>query len=167
MNKEIVSNVSPNNETQVRSIYNSLLQSWNNHNAREFAALFIADGNTIGFDGSQMNGRQEIENQLEQIFHDHKVASYVGVVKEVRQLSPTIYLLRSVAGMIPPGQKKIKQDVNAIQTLILQKDNDDSHFLITLFQNTPAAFHGRPELSAQLTEELQQAADHGGNGNHK
>jgi hypothetical protein len=26
---------------------------------------------------------------------------------------------------------------------------------LTLFQNTPAAFHGRPELVQALTEELQ------------
>lgn len=159
MNKETESIKTSNNEIEVRSIYNRLLQSWNNHHAREFADLFAADGNSIGFDGSQMNGRQEIEDQLTQIFLSHTVASYVSIVKEVRQLSPTIYLLRSVVGMIPPGQKKIKQDVNAIQTLILEKDNKNGHFLIALFQNTPAAFHNRPELSAQLTEELQRAAD--------
>jgi len=27
---------------------------------------------------------------------------------------------------------------------------------IALFQNTPAQFHGRPELAQQLTEELRQ-----------
>ena len=123
------------------------------------AALVAAKGNITGFDGSQMNGRQEIRDQLSQIFTDHKVSSYVGIVREVRQLSHTIFLLRAVAGMIPPGQEKIKEDVNAVQTLILRKDSDNENFLITVFHNTPAAFHGRPELRRELTEELQQAAD--------
>jgi hypothetical protein len=29
-------------------------------------------------------------------------------------------------------------------------------WLIALFQNTPAQFHGRPELAQQLTEDLRQ-----------
>jgi len=33
----------------------------------------------------------------------------------------------------------------------------DAQWSIALFQNTPAAFHGRPELSKQLTEELRHA----------
>jgi hypothetical protein len=30
------------------------------------------------------------------------------------------------------------------------------HWRIALFQNTPAQFHGRPELAKALTEELRQ-----------
>ena len=59
--------------------------------------------------------------------------------------------------MVPSGQSEINPAVNAIQTLIGQKEQEE--FLIALFQNTPAAFHGRPELSRQLTEELQEAYD--------
>ena len=33
----------------------------------------------------------------------------------------------------------------------------DGAWQVELFQNTPAAFHGRPELSEQMTEELRQA----------
>jgi len=39
--------------------------------------------------------------------------------------------------------------------LIAQKNSDE--FSIAVFQNTPAAFHGRPELSEKLTEELRRA----------
>jgi len=38
--------------------------------------------------------------------------------------------------------------------LIVVKESND--FRIALFQNTPAAFHGRPEAAEQLTKELQQ-----------
>jgi len=149
--------VTETDETKIRLLYKKLLESWNNRNAGDFANLFAENGNTIGFDGSQMNGRRQINDELSQIFANHKVASYVGIIREVRPLSPTTFVLRAVAGMVPPEQSEINPAVNAIQTLIGQKEQEQ--FLIALFQNTPAAFHGRPELSRQLTEELQQVYD--------
>nr|WP_263596933.1 hypothetical protein [Metabacillus idriensis] len=32
----------------------------------------------------------------------------------------------------------------------------ENKWLIQLFQNTPAKFHGRPELNEQMTKELNQ-----------
>lgn len=145
-------------EDQIQILYYTLLDNWNKNDASAFAKLFTEQGSTVGFDGSQMNGKIQIENELTQIFSTHKVSSYVGIIREIRQLSDSVSLLRAVAGMIPPGQKEINSKVNAIQTLIAQKDGDE--FKIALFQNTPAAFHGRPELSLQLTQELQAAFDH-------
>lgn len=52
------------------------------------------------------------------------------------------------------GGTEINPDVNAHQTLVaVQKDGK---WQIQLFQNTPAQFHGRPELVEQMTEELRQ-----------
>jgi uncharacterized protein (TIGR02246 family) len=146
------------NEDQIRNLYQSLLDSWNKNDASAFANLFAENGSTVGFDGSQMNRKAQIEKELAQIFSNHKVSSYVSIIREVRQLSDSVYLLRAVAGMVPPGKNEINSKVNAIQTLIAQKEGDE--FKIALFQNTPAAFHGRPELSLQLTQELQAAFDH-------
>ena len=117
--------------------------------------LFAEDGNLVGFDGSQINGRSEARSVLSQIFADHQTASYLGIVKEVRLLCPDVAILRAVAGMIPPGQLDINPEVNAVQTLVALKQQNK--WSIALFQNTPAAFHGRPELSERLTEELRQA----------
>jgi uncharacterized protein (TIGR02246 family) len=143
-----------NSEDQIRILYQSLLESWNKINASAFAKLFTRNGTAIGFDGSQMDGQMQIEQELSKIFSTHKVATYIGIIREVRQLSSSVYLLRAVAGMIPPGQVEINPKVNAIQTLVAQKEIDE--FRISIFQNTPAAFHGRPELSSQLTNELQK-----------
>jgi uncharacterized protein (TIGR02246 family) len=140
---------------QVRSIYQQLLQGWNDKDARKMAGLFDVNGNVIGFDGSQMDGPRQIESVLGQIFADHPTATYVAIVREVRLLAPGVALLRAVAGMVPRGQADINPAVNAIQSLIATKKQD--RWRIELFQNTPAAFHGRPELSEQLTEELRQA----------
>ena len=144
-------------EQEVKSLYTNLLNSWNGNSATGFAKLFAANGNTIGFDGSQMNGQKEIEDELNKIFANHKVASYISIVREVRPLSPSVYLLRAVAGMVPTGKSAINPKVNAIQTLIAEKVS--GQFKIAIFQNTPAAFHERPDLTRQLTDELQHAFD--------
>jgi uncharacterized protein (TIGR02246 family) len=141
-------------ETEVRDLYKQLLDSWNRRNAADFAALFEADGNQIGFDGSQVNGRTEIGSHLSGIFADHMTAAYVGRVREVRFLTPEVAILRAVVGMVPPGKTDINPATNAIQSLVAVKHQ--SEWRIALFQNTPAQFHGRPELAEQLMEELRQ-----------
>ncbi len=141
-------------EIEIRELYRQLLDSWNKRNAGAFAALFALDGYVIGFDGSQMSGQAEIAATLGQIFADHLTAPYVNKVREVRLLSPDVAVLRAVVGMVPPGQSDINPAVNAIQTLVAVRR--DGIWSIALFQNTPAQFHGRPELVQQLTEELRQ-----------
>jgi uncharacterized protein (TIGR02246 family) len=142
-------------EKEVGLLYQELLKQWNKRRASEMTHLFTEDGNLVGFDGSQINGRSEARSVLSQIFADHQTASYLGIVKEVRLLSPDVAILRAVAVMVPPGQSDINPEVNAVQTLVSVKQQNK--WSIALFQNTPAAFHGRPELSERLTEELRQA----------
>jgi uncharacterized protein (TIGR02246 family) len=147
-------NVPSPDEIEIRAIYRQLLDSWNSRSDEAFAALFALDGYVIGFDGSQMSGRAEIAATLGQIFADHLTAPYVSIVREVRFLSPDVAVLRAVVGMVPPGQSDINPAVNAIQTLVAIRR--DGTWSIALFQNTPAQFHGRPELVQQLTEELRE-----------
>ena len=54
--------------------------------------------------------------------------------------------------MVPPGKEELNPAVNAIQSLVVVGQEPDMK--IALLQNTPAAFHGRPELAQQLTSEL-------------
>ena len=56
--------------------------------------------------------------------------------------------------MVPPGQTDLNPAVNAIQTLVAAKRNN--RWLIAMYQNTPAAFHGRPDIAQALTDELRQ-----------
>jgi uncharacterized protein (TIGR02246 family) len=141
-------------EMEVRSLYHQMLDGWNKHNADAFAAPFAEDGEVIGFDGSQMNGRAEIAATLGQIFADHVTAPYVSKVKSVRLLSSDVAILRAIVGMVPPGQSDLNPAVNAHQTLVAVKR--DGIWRIELLQTTPAQFHGRPELVEQMTEELRQ-----------
>jgi uncharacterized protein (TIGR02246 family) len=131
-----------------------MLKGCNNRSSAAIAGLFVEDGHVVGFDGSLMNGRAEIQATLEGIFADHPTAAYVGKVREVRFLAPGVAILRGVAGMISPGQAEINSAANAIQTLVAAKR--DGQWRVVLYQNTPAQFHDRPELVQQLTEELRQ-----------
>jgi uncharacterized protein (TIGR02246 family) len=140
----------------IGSLYHELLACWNRRSATDFAGLFEADGNVVGFDGSPNNGQPEIETTLGGIFRDHVTAAYVGKIREVRFLTSDVAVLRAVAGMIPPSESDLNPAVNAVQTLVAARRG--GRWRIAVFQNTPAAFHGRPELSAQLTEELRQVS---------
>lgn len=141
-------------EAPIATLYRQLLDSWNRRDAEGFAALFEDDGNSIGFDGSPMNGRDEIAATLGQIFADHITATYVAKIRGIRHLAPDVALLRAVVGMVPPGQSELNPAVNAMQTVVAVKHGEE--WRIALLQSTPAQFHGRPELSDALTQELRQ-----------
>ncbi len=141
-------------ENVIRALYVDLLESWNKRNAYDFAALFEEKAHVVGFDGTPMNGRAEIGTTLHDIFADHQTGKYVGKIREVRFLSPETAILRAVCGIIPHGSIDINPALNSIQTLIASKHN--GQWWIALFQNTPAQFHGRPEHSEALTQELRE-----------
>ncbi len=142
------------NLNEVKAIYTQLLDAWNERNAEGMAELYSEDGESIGFDGSQSIGRQEIFSHLKPIFEHHLTARFVSKVKDVRFLSSEIAILRAIAGMVPPGQSDINPNVNTHHTLVVVKSEGD--WRIQLFQNTPAQFHGRPELVQQMTQELRE-----------
>jgi uncharacterized protein (TIGR02246 family) len=136
------------------AVYSRMLEAWNQRDADGFASLFTADGSVVGFDGSQMNGATRIATELRAIFANHPTAVYVAKVREVRPLDSRIMLLRAVVGMAPPGKAELNPAVNAIQSLVVLETGGQPR--IALLQNTPAAFHGRPELAEQLTAELSE-----------
>jgi uncharacterized protein (TIGR02246 family) len=138
----------------IAALYEQLLDSWNRRDASAFAALFDDEGQSIGFDGSPMSGRDEIAKMLGQIFADHVTATYVAKIRDIRLLAPDVALLRAVVGMVPPGQSDINPAVNAIQTLVAV--NHGGEWRIALLQNTPAQFHGRPEMAEALSRELRE-----------
>jgi uncharacterized protein (TIGR02246 family) len=142
-------------EREVRTLFRTLLDSWNRRDAAAMASLFAEDGVSIGFDGSQMRGQTEISAILSRIFADHPTPEYVSIVRSVRGLGPDAALLTSVAGMTPRGATDIDPALNAIQSLVAVRV--DGRLRVALFQNTPAAFHGNAEKSVQLTAELRSA----------
>jgi uncharacterized protein (TIGR02246 family) len=136
---------------QSLAVYDRLLRAWNDQNADAFGGAFAEDGSAVGFDGSTMNGRQEIVETIRAIFKNHRTATYVAKVREVRGLGDVV-LVRAVVGMIPPGATELNPAVNAIQSVVMT--GQGASLRVVLLHNTPAAFHGRPELIEELTREL-------------
>jgi hypothetical protein len=119
--------------TDVRNLYQRMIAGWNAADAAAMTRDFADDGQIVG----------------------HKVASFVTLVREVRELAPDVMLLRAHAGMVPPDKAEINRATNAVQTLVGVKRSD--RWQIALFQNTPAAWHGRDDDAKALTAELQAA----------
>jgi uncharacterized protein (TIGR02246 family) len=139
---------------EVSELYRRLIEGWNANDAEAMAAAIAADGLVIGYDGSQMFGREEVAHELGQIFADHKTARYVAKVRSVKPLGSDAALLHAVVGMVPPGGTALMPDRNAIQTVVASRESGG--WCASLFQTTPAQFHGRPELTEQLTAELSE-----------
>lgn len=138
----------------VYDLYQRLINAWNTRNAQAFAGLFTKDGNSVGFDGSQLIGRSQIESTLKEIFAHHPTASYITIVRQIQNVGEEVSILRANVGMVPPGKTDIDPAKNAIQCMVARKHNEN--WEIILFQNTPAQFHGRPELTEALNKELRE-----------
>jgi uncharacterized protein (TIGR02246 family) len=140
-------------EPELRRLYEGILRSWNARDAAAMAAAFAEEGSLVGFDGSQADGRAAIRQHLAPVFADHPTARYLARVREVRSLGSGVALLRAVAGMVPPRADDLKPELNTIHTLVAVAGPDG--WRAALFQSTPAAWHGRAQDSAALTDELR------------
>jgi uncharacterized protein (TIGR02246 family) len=139
-------------EAAVADVYRRLIAGWNSNNAGEMASAIAPDGLVVGYDGSQMQGRDQVRDEIGAIFQHHQTATYVTKVRSTRALGPDVGLLHAVVGMVPPGGSEIVAERNAIQTVVACRGDDG--WSAALFQTTPAQFHGRPELAESLTAEL-------------
>ena len=137
----------------IEALYDRLLTAWNERDAHAWGDCFAETGSLVGFDGSEVATRAAIVDHLAGIFADHRPATYVWKVREVRELVPTVVLLRAVVGMVPPGGGDLNPYVNAIQSMVAVSGPDG--WRIAHLQSTPAAFHGRPEAQAALAAELR------------
>jgi uncharacterized protein (TIGR02246 family) len=144
-------------ESDVEALYDQLIAAWNDHEGEAMAEPFAEDGVIIGFDGSVSSGRQAIGTEMSNIFADHETGRYAVKVRSVRPLGLQATILRAIAGLVPPGQTTINPETNSHQTVVAEAQ--DGQWRIVLFQNTPAQFHGRPELVEDMTRELQAVAD--------
>jgi uncharacterized protein (TIGR02246 family) len=143
-------------ERLVRDLYEAILEGWNGHSGESFAAPFAEDGEVVGFDGSQHQGRAAIAREMDRIFADHETGRYVGKVRSVRAVGSNGAVLRAVAGMVPAAKSDIDPRLNAVQTVVAERI--DGEWRVVLYQNTPAQFHGRPDLVERLTDELREHA---------
>jgi uncharacterized protein (TIGR02246 family) len=140
-------------DAQIRALYASFLDGWNRRSGAAVAAGFADDGDIIGFDGSHHRGRLSIAADLRAIFASHQTPAYVALVRSVRPIASGVAVLLAHAGMIPAGGNDLDPDLHTVHTLVAVEEG--GRWRISLFQSTPAAFHGFPEEREALTEELR------------
>lgn len=141
-------------EEEVHDLYTRLVMAWNHHDAGMFAGLFSKNGVAIGFDGTQLTGQKEINSALSNIFRDHATSMYVAKIREIKSISKDVFLLRSVVGMIAPGEYDISPSLNAVQSMLAVKGVVG--WEVAMLQNTPARYDGRPAAQEELTKELRE-----------
>jgi len=90
-------------EVAVRSLYERLIDGWNARDSEAMTLTLADDALVVGFDGSQMDGREAAVSELGRIFADHEPARYVAKVRWVRSQGDDTALLYAVAGMVAPG----------------------------------------------------------------
>ncbi len=147
-------NAEATDEKDIRALYEGMLTAWNNRDGDAYAASFAEDGAAIGFDGSEHAGQARIGEDMKRIFADHPTGRYVWKVRSVRLLGSDAAILRAICGIVPAGQTDLNPQINALQTLVAARI--DGQWRTVLFQNTPAQYHGRPELLEQMTAELRE-----------
>ena len=141
--------------SQLISLYENLIKSWNNRDAKSMAGLYAISGAQIGFDGSSISGPADIERHLASVFRDHPTPKFAFIIRDVKLLGEAVGLVRAIAGMATRDSSEINSSQNAVQTMLARKQR--SLWKVELFQNTPARLDGRPEEVAAMTRELEAA----------
>ena len=140
-------------DAHIRALYVQFLDGWNRRSGAAVAAGFADDGDIIGFDGTHHRGRLSIAADLRQVFGSHQTPTYFGVVRSVRPMAPGVAVLLAHAGMIPAGSNDFDPDLHTVHTLVAV--DEGSRWKISLFQATPAAWHGRADAREALLAELR------------
>ena len=138
---------------KVEDLYTQLIAAWNVRDAEAFASLFTLDGETIGFDGSELSGQAAIRAELSRIFADHTPDPYIAKIHSVTTVTTDVAIVRAIAGMVPKGKTELEPKLHAVHRLTAVSRRP-GEWSIALFQTTPAALHGRPEALAAITSEL-------------
>src|SRR5262245_56765124 len=122
-------------ESQIFALYRRLLDAWNYRDPVGMAACFCADGELIGYDGSELRGAAKITDELRRIFADHPTGFYVTTVRGIELLSRDIALLRAVAAIVPPGQDELDPQTEMIVRMLAARE--PSGWRVVLLHNTP------------------------------
>jgi uncharacterized protein (TIGR02246 family) len=144
-------------EAAVHSLYQQLMDGWNQGSGAAFAAVFAEDGDLVAFDGTHFKGRQEIAPFHQQLFDKWlKGSRLVGEVKDVRFLSPDAALMHAVGGTVMRGKSEPSPERDSIQTLVATRQ-EDGEWRLAAFQNTrlhPVGSGAGPFLVWTLSDQL-------------
>jgi uncharacterized protein (TIGR02246 family) len=144
----------PGDDQTIEGVYRQMTEAWNRHDAAAMAECFTQDAEVVGFDGSLMRGREEIRVTMGQLFNEFPMPAFVVLVRGIRKISVHAGILTASVGTIAPGENDIDPAGNSVNVAVIAAQ-PDGQWRIESLQSTPAAFHGRPELAQELTDELR------------
>ena len=99
-----------------------MIDAWNTGSGAAFAAPFIDDADFVAFEGTHMNGRQQIVSFTRQIFDTVVKGSRLeGEVKFMRFLSPDLAVMHSVVRTTLPGQPEASPGRDSMQMYVVTK----------------------------------------------
>lgn len=107
----------------------------------------------IGFDGSQIIGKAAIAEAMSKISSTMPQALTLESFAACENSSAMERSFALSNGVVPAGDDDVRPELNAMQSLVAEQGHDG--WRVILHHNTPAAFHGRPDLAEALTEELR------------
>ncbi len=140
---------------EIQQLYQKKICGWNIGDAAKFAEPYSEDADFIGFDGTYLEGKQQIITFHAMLFDKFvRGTRLVGKVKHIRFPIPTVAIVVGISGTIERGSNSINHERNSIHTIVAVKT--DQGWKFTSFQNTRAQYLGNPEKIDALTKELKQ-----------
>jgi uncharacterized protein (TIGR02246 family) len=91
-------------EQQIRDAAIAFVEQYNAHKARELAALFMPDARMAYADGTEINGREEIQQSFEEAFKDSPKVAVSVVVDSIRFLTPDVAVEEGATSLFPDGE---------------------------------------------------------------
>jgi uncharacterized protein (TIGR02246 family) len=113
-------------EDAIRAIHHRMIDAWNEGDGAGFAAPFTDDADFVAFEGTHLQGRQEIALFHQRIFDTVVKGSRLeGEVKFVRLLSSVLGLMHSVVRVTLRGQTKASPSRDSMQlTVVTKRDRE-------------------------------------------
>ena len=123
-----------NDEATIRARFQQMVDGWNHGCDEIFASSIDDEADCVSSDGTHTKGRKESVSSRKTLFGRRiKDALFVGTVKSVRFLAPSVALVHASGGIINSGGRKLFVEQESIQTLVAVKRRGKWYF--TAFHN--------------------------------
>jgi uncharacterized protein (TIGR02246 family) len=109
-------------EDAIRAIHQRMIDAWNAGDGAAFAAPFTDDADFIAWEGTHLQGRQEIAAFTQRVFDTVVTGSRLeGEVQFVRLLSPVCAVMHSVVRMAFRGQTATSLSRDSMELTVVTK----------------------------------------------
>jgi uncharacterized protein (TIGR02246 family) len=102
-NAPVDSRPSNADDQQIRDGVVAFVELYNAHSAEKLAGLFAPDARMVFGDGTQVNGRDEIQQSFEETFAGSPKVAISVVVDSIRFLTPDVAVEEGVTNLFPDG----------------------------------------------------------------